>query len=149
MHNACLPCSVPCTGPACPSVIWCATTQPDTGGLPRTPATPTANPVPAAGLAVGEYYWGYGLWPRGRPRARLRYSLDRHSDQSKRIYAQRTAVERINSQAVALGIERPHFRNGCAIANVDTLTFLLINLRFLRRLLDCLPPDTLPENGQP
>ena len=24
------------------------------------PATPTRNPVPAATLKVGEYYWGYG-----------------------------------------------------------------------------------------
>jgi len=32
------------------------------------------------------------------------------------LYNQRTAVERINAQAVALGIERPHLRNGAAIA---------------------------------
>ena len=49
-------------------------------------------------------------------------------------YKQRTAVERINSQAVALGIERPHLRNGAAIANQNTLIYLLINLRFLQRL---------------
>jgi hypothetical protein len=66
--------------------------------------------------------------------ARLRYSLDRHSDHFKRIYSQRTAVERINSQAVALGIERPHIRNGQAVANLNSLTYLLINLRFLQRL---------------
>lgn len=66
--------------------------------------------------------------------ARLRYSLDRHSDNYKRIYDQRSAVERINSQAVALGIERPHIRNGHAIANLNTLTYILINLRFLQRL---------------
>jgi hypothetical protein len=68
--------------------------------------------------------------------ARLRYSLDRHSDTYKHIYNQRSAVERINSQAVELGIERPHIRNGAAVANLNTLTYLLINLRFLRRLLD-------------
>jgi hypothetical protein len=66
--------------------------------------------------------------------ARLRYTLDRHSDIYKRIYSQRTAVERINSQAVALGIERPHIRNGAAIANLNTLIYTLINLRFLQRL---------------
>jgi len=66
--------------------------------------------------------------------ARLRYSLDRQSQTYKEIYAQRSATERINSQAVALGIERPHFRNGIAIANFNTLTYALINLRLLQRL---------------
>jgi len=66
--------------------------------------------------------------------ARLRYTLDRDSQAYKTIYRQRTAVERINSQAVALGIERPHLRNGRAIANHNTLIYLLINLRFLQRL---------------
>jgi len=66
--------------------------------------------------------------------ARLRYTLDRDSEEYKTIYRQRTAVERINSQAVALGIERPHLRNGRAIANHNTLMYVLINLRFLQRL---------------
>jgi hypothetical protein len=42
--------------------------------------------------------------------------------------------ERINSQALALGIERPHIRNGCAITNINTLIYTLINLRLLHRL---------------
>ena len=66
--------------------------------------------------------------------ARLRYQIDRHSDTYHLLYNQRTAVERINSQAVALGIEHPHLRNGAAIANQNTLIYLLINLRFLQRL---------------
>ena len=66
--------------------------------------------------------------------ARLRYTLDRHSDLYKSLYRQRSAVERINSQAKALGIERPHLRNGQAIANQNTLIYVLINLRFLQRL---------------
>ena len=66
--------------------------------------------------------------------ARLRYTLDRDSDLYKQVYNQRTAVERINSQAVALGIERPHLRNVNAIANLNTLIYTLINLRFLQRL---------------
>jgi hypothetical protein len=66
--------------------------------------------------------------------ARLRYTLDRDSDAYKQIYKQRTAVERINSQAVALGIERPHIRNGAAIVNLNTLIYILINLRFLQRI---------------
>lgn len=66
--------------------------------------------------------------------ARLRHTLDRESDLYKQCYRERTAVERINSQAVALGIERPHLRHGTAIANQNTLIYLLINLRFLQRL---------------
>jgi hypothetical protein len=74
--------------------------------------------------------------------ARLRHTLDRDSDEYKTIYRQRTAVERINSQAVALGIERPHLRNGQAIANQNTLIYLLINLHFLQRLrLNLADPD--------
>ena len=66
--------------------------------------------------------------------ARLRYTLDRDSEAYKQVYKQRTAVERINSQAVDLGIERPHLRNGAAIANLNTLTYVLINLRMLQRI---------------
>jgi hypothetical protein len=66
--------------------------------------------------------------------ARLRYTLDRDSQAYKDIYKQRTAVERINSQAKALGIERPLIRNGKAIANLNTLIYTLINLRLLQRI---------------
>ena len=66
--------------------------------------------------------------------ARLRYTLDRDGETYKNIYRQRTAVERINSQALALGIERPHIRNGCAITNLNTLIYTLTNLRLLHRL---------------
>jgi hypothetical protein len=71
--------------------------------------------------------------------ARLRYTLDRDSRDYKRRYDQRSAIERINSQAVALGIERPHWRNGQAIANQNTLIYTLINLRFLQRLWENWP----------
>jgi hypothetical protein len=71
--------------------------------------------------------------------ARLRYTLDRDSQVYKDIYKQRTATERINSQAKALGIERPHFRNGKAIANLNTLIYVLINLRLLQRIRNRLP----------
>ena len=81
-------------------------------------------------------------WPKGgctalmptSVGARLRYTLDRDSHAYKDAYRQRTATERINSQAVALGIERPHLRNGQAIANRNTLIYALINLRFLHRI---------------
>ena len=76
------------------------------------------------------------------PGARLRHTLDRHSDDYRTVYKQRTATERINSQAVDLGIERPKLRNGQAIANLNTLIYTLINLRALHRLrqLPCAPP---------
>jgi hypothetical protein len=66
--------------------------------------------------------------------ARVRHQLDRNSDVYKQVYKQRTATERVNSQAVALGIERPKLRNGAAIANLNTLTYVLINLRALQRV---------------
>jgi len=66
--------------------------------------------------------------------ARIRYQLDRDSAIFKGIYKQRTATERINSQAVELGIERPKIRNRQAIANQNTLIYVLINLRALQRV---------------
>ena len=67
--------------------------------------------------------------------ARLRHQLDRDGAKYKEIYAQRTAVERIFSQAVNLGIERPKLRNKRAITNHNTLIYLLINLRAIQRVL--------------
>jgi len=66
--------------------------------------------------------------------ARIRYQLDRDSETYKEVYKQRTATERINSQAVDLGIERPKLRNGHSVANHNTLTYVSINLRALQRI---------------
>ena len=66
--------------------------------------------------------------------ARVRHEIDRNSDLYKDVYRQRTATERINSQAVELGIERPKLRNQQAIANQNTLIYVLINLRLLQRV---------------
>lgn len=68
------------------------------------------------------------------PGARIRHQLDRNGELYRQLYKQRTAVERINSQAVELGIERPKLRNGQAIANINTLIYTLINLRLLQRI---------------
>jgi hypothetical protein len=80
-------------------------------------------------------------WPKGcvttlatSVGARIRYRLDRDSEVYKNVYKQRTATERINSQAKELGIERPRLRNGQAIANQNTLIYVLINLRALHRV---------------
>jgi hypothetical protein len=66
--------------------------------------------------------------------ARLRYLLNRDCAAYQRLYNQRTATERVNSQAVELGIERPKLRNQRAITNQNTLTYVLINLRSYHRL---------------
>jgi hypothetical protein len=66
--------------------------------------------------------------------ARLRHQIDRDSDLYQEIYKQRTATERINSQAKALGIERHKLRNQRAITNLNTLIYILINLRALHRI---------------
>jgi hypothetical protein len=65
---------------------------------------------------------------------KIRHQLDRASADYKRVFNQRTAVERINSQAKELGIERPKLRNQDSIANINTLIYVLINLRALQRL---------------
>jgi hypothetical protein len=78
--------------------------------------------------------------------ARLRYQLDRTGQDYQRVYRQRTAVERINAQACALGIERPKLRHRQAIANQNTLIYVLINLRALRRIrsLPLSPKEVTP-----
>lgn len=63
-----------------------------------------------------------------------RHTLDRESAEFERLYDQRSVVERINAQAVALGIERPHLRNQRSITNQNTLIYVLINLRALQRV---------------
>jgi hypothetical protein len=88
-------------------------------------------------------------WPEGgcaitmatAPGARIRYQLDRDSDAFKTVYRQRTACERINSQALDLGIERPKLRNGAAIAHLNTLIYVLIDLRALGRVRSALAAD--------
>jgi hypothetical protein len=97
----------------------------------------TENAPQAASCPVDHKRWPKGGCTAMMPTsigARLRYTLDRKSAAYKDAYRQRTATERINSQAVALGIERPHLRNGQAIANRNTLIYTLINLRFLQRV---------------
>jgi hypothetical protein len=77
--------------------------------------------------------------------ARIRYEIDRESPEYKNVYRQRTATERVNSQAVDFGIERPKLRNGVSIANHNTLTYVLINLHALQRVRQRLAKR--PESG--
>jgi hypothetical protein len=64
---------------------------------------------------------------------RLR-ELDREGDDYKRLYALRTMVERINSQAEALDILHPKLRRGQVIVNANTLRDILLNVRALLRV---------------
>jgi hypothetical protein len=95
------------------------------------------QPMPDAACPVSHENWPKGgctaMMPTC-PGARIRYQLDRESTAYKAIYKQRTAAERSNSQAVALGIERPPLRRQSAIANQNTLIYVLINLRALQRI---------------
>lgn len=64
----------------------------------------------------------------------MRVTLDRESPLFKGIYRQRTSTERGNSQSKAAGLERPKVRNISSVRNLNTLTYLLINARVLRRV---------------
>jgi len=63
----------------------------------------------------------------------MRVMLDREAEAYKALYRQRTAAERINSQAKAYGIERPMVRNSCSVGNLNTLTYIVINAQALQR----------------
>jgi hypothetical protein len=69
-------------------------------------------------------------WEKG---GLMRVTLNRDSPLYKAIYTQRTSCERINSQAKELGIERPKVRNGQSVANLNTLIYVIINIRALNR----------------
>jgi hypothetical protein len=69
-------------------------------------------------------------WERG---GKARVTLDRDSPLYHAIYTQRTSCERINSQAKELGIERPKVHNGRPVANLNTLIYLIMNVRALAR----------------
>jgi hypothetical protein len=63
----------------------------------------------------------------------MRVTLDRDSPLYKSVYQQRTACERINSQAKDFGIERPKARNMRAVRRLNTLIYLSINAKALQR----------------
>jgi len=69
-------------------------------------------------------------WEKG---GLMRALLDRTSPLYQAIYTQRTSCERINSQAQALGIERPKVHNGHSVENLNSLIYLIINIRALQK----------------
>jgi hypothetical protein len=102
-------------------------------------ACPLLHPQPTGQVCP----LAHKMWPKGGCTAnlpttlgaRLRHQLDRNSDSYKAVFKQRTAVERIFSQAKALGMERPKLRNQQAITNYNSMIYLLINLQAIERVL--------------
>ena len=60
-------------------------------------------------------------------------TLKRDDPFFKAVYRQRTSTERGNSHAKALGLERPKVRQIRSVRNLNTLTYVLINLHALQR----------------
>ena len=102
------------------------------------PRCPLLHPEPTGAVCpIAEPHWEKGgctTTIATSAGARIRHQLDRDGQAYKQLYAKRTMVERINSQAEALGILRPKLRRGRAIANRNTLIYVLINLRALARV---------------
>ncbi len=65
----------------------------------------------------------------------MRVTLDRAGPLYQVVYMQRTSCERINSQAKELGIERPRVRNRQSVTNLNTLTYVILNVRTLSRAI--------------
>ncbi|HEU5377461.1 MAG TPA: hypothetical protein VFV38_18725 [Ktedonobacteraceae bacterium] len=60
-----------------------------------------------------------------------RATLDRHGPLFHALYNQRTGCERINALAKERGIERPRVRNARSVANLNTLTYVIVNVQVL------------------
>jgi hypothetical protein len=60
-------------------------------------------------------------------------TLDRDGPLFQALYTQRTGCERINARAKELGIERPKVRNGRSVANLNTLIYVIVNVRVLEK----------------
>lgn len=62
-----------------------------------------------------------------------RVTLDRDGPLYHALYNERTGCERVNARAKELGIERPRVRHGRAVANLNTLIYVLVNVRVLEK----------------
>ena len=62
-----------------------------------------------------------------------RVTLDRQGPLFHVLYHQRTGCERVNARAKELGIERPRVRNHRSVANLNTLTYVIVNVRVLEK----------------
>jgi hypothetical protein len=63
----------------------------------------------------------------------MRLLLNRSAPLYRAVYNQRTGAERINSRAKEWGIERPKVRNRRSVERINTLTYIIINLRALQK----------------
>ena len=97
---------------------------------------PTGETCPDPRFAAGGCHKVVNLAPGGL----LRAQLDRATPAFQAVYRQRTSAERINSQAAALGIDRPKVRRMAAVQRLATLTYVVINAHVLDRLHDQTPP---------
>ncbi|HYU77319.1 MAG TPA: hypothetical protein VEL31_32015 [Ktedonobacteraceae bacterium] len=79
----------------------------------------------------------------------MRLLLDRRTPLYRAVYNQRTAAERINSQAKELGIERPKVRNGRSVARLNTLTYIVVNVRALQKARTINRELLTPKTPQP
>ncbi|HEY7415656.1 MAG TPA: hypothetical protein VH593_10725, partial [Ktedonobacteraceae bacterium] len=69
-------------------------------------------------------------WERGGIQ---RVTLDRQGPLFHVLYHQRTGCERVNARAKELGIERPRVRNRRSVANLNTLTYVIVNVRVVEK----------------
>lgn len=99
-------------------------------GCPLLFPTPTGETCPKLASNHGQGCHKDPNWELG---GRMRVMLDRTSPLYHAVFIQRTACERINSQAKELGIERPKVRNGRSVAHLNTLIYLVVNVRALQR----------------
>jgi hypothetical protein len=99
-------------------------------GCPLVFPTPSGQPCERLSCNHGQGCRKDPNWESG---GLQRVLLDRTGPLYQALYPQRTACERINSQAKELGIERPRVHNRYSVANLNTFMYVVINVRALQR----------------
>lgn len=98
-------------------------------------ACPLLHPT-RSGATCSHVQFAKGGWTRAinlAPGGQMRIALERSGPAFHDLYDQRTSAERINSQAKELGIERPKVRHLRSVRHLNTLTYIVINVRALQR----------------
>jgi hypothetical protein len=65
---------------------------------------------------------------------KLRFALNRQSKEFKQAFKERTTVERLFAHANQANFEHPNVRDGHAVAQLNTLTYTLINLKAILKV---------------
>jgi hypothetical protein len=99
-------------------------------GCPLIFPTPTRHWCPHLTRQDGQ---GCHNDPNGEPGGLQRLMRDRSGPLSRAVSNQRTACERITSQAKEVGIERPNVRHGRSVANLTPLISVVLTVRPLER----------------